>query len=143
MGRWRCLLRRVRSAIGGGAGRSAAVPAEGSEVEADQLLVGPGGQIGFEHDLDPGGVVLQQEHWWRSGWWRRVQAEHSGGERLEVLVGVVGKVLGELVEEWFERYHGEGQPGDLPQSPAGGDLPQLGGYPDTLEILHELSRCLV
>ncbi len=25
-------------------------PAEGSEVEAEQLLVGPGGQIGFEHD---------------------------------------------------------------------------------------------
>ena len=43
VGRWRCLLRRVRSAIGGGADRSAAAPAEGSGVEAGQLLVGPGG----------------------------------------------------------------------------------------------------
>ena len=72
-----------------------------------------------------------------------MQAEQFGDERLEALVGVVGKVLGELVEERLERYHGQGQPGDLTQPPAGGDLPQLGGYPDTLEILNELSRRLV
>jgi len=73
---------------------------DGRQVEVQKLLIGLFGQVGFEHDLDPGRAVLQDENLGRLAG-LRTAIKNLSDERFEMSVGVVGEVFGDLVEERF------------------------------------------